>query len=495
MTVIAIADAGRFADPDLWRHIIVGERIIAGHRIAFADPYSYSVFDHPWGNNSWLADVISALFYDGMGVVGLNVMKLICAAGLILLIAVAVAETGASRPLQFSILLVSSVTLGPFLEFRPQLYTFVLFAALLVLMTRHSCRDSAGLWMAIPVVALWANLHGGFVVGIAALGAYSCAYTIVDLAAGRGRRRGLQLAALTVGALAATLVTPYGIDSWYMVAHSLNSAEARGSINEWRPLLDAMVNQWHESGLTLIYYLPALGLMAVTAIFVVLAPDARELPLVAVAALMTVAAFTAVRNLPLAVIALIVPLGRHAGVFFGRRREDRELSAEKGTSPTNQAVLGIIALFILGDTGLFSRRLPVTIPYPNGAIAFMDSHSLKGNLLNDVNWGGYLLWHARSSKIFIDGRYETLYPPPFIRSYLEFVIGEPAGARLLDEYPHDFVLLPPGSGGARLTSARKQWTLIYRDPNAVLYARTGSRASRMAGVPIVSVEAPPFAFP
>ena len=74
-------------------------------------------------------------------------------------------------------------------------------------------RDGYG-WQ-IPMLALWANLHGGFIMGIAALGAYAAVSGLQDVIAGRGYNRAIRLAAITGTATLATLVTPYGLGTWY----------------------------------------------------------------------------------------------------------------------------------------------------------------------------------------------------------------------------------------------------------------------------------------
>jgi hypothetical protein len=57
-------------------------------------------------------------------------------------------------------------------------------------------------------------------------------------------------------------------------------------------------------------------------------------------------------------------------------------------------------------------------------------------------------------------------------------------ARILDAYPHDFVLIPPGfeAYGVILKSAR--WKLIYRDQDSALFARADSLAARIPNIPV-----------
>src|ERR1019366_4716791 len=140
---------------------------------------------------------------------GLILLKLACTAVVILALAAALAETGSSTLVQFAVLIGSAVVIKPQLQFRPQSFTFALLAALIYLLTRDAYRRAGRLWLAIPMLALWANLHGGFITGIAALGTYGVVSALQDVVAGRGYRRAIRLAAITGAAILPTGAAPH----------------------------------------------------------------------------------------------------------------------------------------------------------------------------------------------------------------------------------------------------------------------------------------------
>lgn len=55
---------------------------------------------------------------------------------------------------------------------RAQMLSLVPFAVLLVLLRREHDRPSARIWWSVPLLALWGNLHGAVLVGVAVLGCY-----------------------------------------------------------------------------------------------------------------------------------------------------------------------------------------------------------------------------------------------------------------------------------------------------------------------------------
>ncbi|MGB6555653.1 MAG: hypothetical protein WBE78_19325, partial [Candidatus Binataceae bacterium] len=61
---IAIADAVRIADPDLWGHVRFGEIAIRQGHLLLRDSFSYSAPGHIFQDHEWLTDVVTATAYD-----------------------------------------------------------------------------------------------------------------------------------------------------------------------------------------------------------------------------------------------------------------------------------------------------------------------------------------------------------------------------------------------------------------------------------------------
>ncbi|HTW86405.1 MAG TPA: hypothetical protein VMD75_00235 [Candidatus Binataceae bacterium] len=499
LVAIAVADATRFADPDLWGHLRFGQATLAHGHLTLSDPYSYSAFGLPWHNHEWLTEVLMAALYNLFGVVGLKLWKFAMTAVTLIFVAVAMAETSASITLQLLLMLAAALALSPQLQFRPQLFTFAFLSILIAMLTRYNYRGRALLWLAIPMLALWANLHGGFIVGIATLGLFTIVIAAQDLLVHRGLRRAIYPGAITIAAIVATLLNPYGIGMWYAVGHALANPFTRGAVSDWRPMGRALVVQAHLAPLGIIYYGAVIALLGGFVLSIVMAPRGGDLPLIAVAIMMTAAALLSVRNMALAVIAAAAPLARHAELAMaaGRTADAADTAAPPPLrqAPVNQLIMAAAAIALAGYTGLFSGPLLDAGRYPVGAVAFMETHHLHGNLLCDFNWGEYLIWHLwPGSKVFIDGRYDTVYPEKVFDDYLTFYLNRPGAAEVLKRYPHDFVLIPIKCKAYLPMSANPGWKLIYHDADAALFAPAGSPAAGIPEVPI-SGTAPPNLFP
>jgi hypothetical protein len=512
LLAIAVVDVFTFADSDLWGHIRFGQAMLkAGHMIE-ADPYSYSAPGHLWRNHEWLSEVIFALVYNSGGVFGLELLKLCCSAAMVLFLALALAETQVLGQIQGAVVMLTAPAMATYMQMRPQLFTFTLLAALVWLLASDSYRRAGRLWLAVPIMGLWANFHGGYIAGLGALGAYAAVASIEAILESRDWRRVAHLSLIVVASVLATLVNPYGVGAWYAVGHALTNPLTRRVINDWMPITVTIAGLWKTYVPAAIIFIYALGFLSALLVGVALVPRGNDLPLVVIAIIFSVAALAAMRNLALAVIITSVPLARHLGLALQQRgrapagKAARRAAVRDGSLPgtTDQPdrssreyvgqLFAAAAAILLISNGLFSRSLESVLPCPAGAVAFMKEHHLHGNVLSIYNWGEYLIWHlAPESKVFIDGRYDTVYPPQVIKDYFVFESVSPDPERVLKAYKHDFALVPPETDQWVVISRSPDWKLLYRDENAGLFAHSDFTIKGVK-TPVVG-EAPPDVFP
>lgn len=236
-------------------------------------------------------------------------------------------------------------------------------------------------------------------------------------------------------------------------------------------------------------------MIAATVISWALTIEAVDLPLFAIAVVMAIAAFISTRNLPIAMIALAAPLARHAPRAWQRMVPAKESAPLPHRSTRirlmNQAVLIALSIVIFVQSGFVSRSLTSPDPYPASACDFMKQRQLRGKILGTFQWGMYLIWNMPAgSSLFIDGRYDTLFPFEIIYKFALFNFNLPGGDAVLREYPPDFVLIMPDSQSRRLMDARADWKLIYEDAASRLYAPQDSAAAKIAGVPVTGIAQP-----
>jgi hypothetical protein len=494
---IVLADSVQRADTDLWGHVRFGQIMLSTGHIIRHDIFSYSAPGALWINHEWLTEVIMAWCYNVLGVTGLKIFKFVCAGAIVLLLNACLAETGVALDIQLAVLLATSLAIPGWIEFRPQLADYIFLAAILVILARDLRGRRAHLWLVLPIMVLWANLHGGFIVGVAALGLYAGVIGAQELWDGKRPTRGIRLSLLTLAALAVTLINPYGLGEWYTILHKFQNPLTMRFTVEFQSFFWQL--KYGQTKLTLagvVPYIFQVGLMAALVVGFAITPRRDDLPLVAIAVLMSVGGLYAIRNMPLAAIACAAPVAYHLDLALtGLRRRRSGSSKTHAAVPVQLAALAG-AVFLIFQHGIFSPRLRAYQKFPVGAIQFMNRHHLHGNILCQYVWGVYVIWYEASrSKVFFDC-FELRYPQSVRNDYLAFAFHGGAKAEaMLRRYPHNYVLVKTKYRTYRFMAKQPGWKLIYRDPVSALFARAGSSATRIAGVPVLHDKAPPSFFP
>ena len=469
---IALATADNFAEPDLWIHMLTGQTTLHTGHIPRFDTYSYSAAGAPWHNHEWLSQVALAFFYAHLGVFGLKLLKLICSSILIIALAKGISATGAAARVQRLTLILSAVAISTQMQFRPQLFTFMMIAVVMMALAIEVYRGRAILWPLIPMFALWANFHGGYIVGLGAMGIAAASMFVQGWYGDSGRMSSARrLALVTLGCAAATIVNPFGVALWTGVAHSVRDPLIRKVIADWVPLSTMMLSNWRNSPKELLQYVAPMLMFAGLVAAVVIAPDVEDIALIAVATIFIGAAFYAARNVAVAVIAVAIPLARHASLALERRANLKGVVQPAESEPP-AALMAICAIALALVGGTFSNRLKTWKPMPTGALAFMRQHKLHGNLLPQFEWGSWVLWHMGDAfKVYIDPRGELVYTDKQEGDYAIFFYGMEGANRLLDAYTHDYVLMGVHDKGADVVRKDPRWHLLYSDQTAALFGR------------------------
>jgi hypothetical protein len=201
-------------------------------------------------------------------------------------------------------------------------------------------------------------------------------------------------------------------------------------------------------------------------------PNVEDPALVAVATIFIGAAFYAARNVAIGVIAVAIPLARHASLALERGAERKSDAQVAGNDEPPAALMAICAIALALVGGTFSNNLKTWKPMPTGALAYMQQQKLHGNILAQFEWGSYVLWHMGDAfKVYIDTRTELVYSDKQEGDYAKFYYGMPGSEQLLEAYAHDYVFMGVHTKGADVVRKDPRWRLIYQDGTAALFAK------------------------
>ena len=219
-----------FNDGDVSWHIATGQWILDHRAIPHTDPFSFTWAGKPWVPIEWLAEVIYASAYRLAGYGG--VAALVTAMLMALHAVVYVNAARFVRPwIALAAIVLMDVVLIPTLLARPHVLTWPLLAIWTWLMLRAREQDRAPPLLAALLMSLWANIHGGFVFGLAIAGAFG----LEALINSSDKARAFRLWALFgLLCLAAVFINGNGVEG---VIHPLRFTQLKmlPLIDEWKP--------------------------------------------------------------------------------------------------------------------------------------------------------------------------------------------------------------------------------------------------------------------
>ena len=223
----------RLQDSDSFWQIKIGHWILDHRAMPTIDFYSFTRAGSPWISTSWLSQALFAFSHAQWDWAGPVILTAI---GVALTVAIFVylleAQIGPSRAVLFAML--ALLLSSPHVLARPHILALPVMVGWVGLLMAAADRRSAPSWTWLPLMALWANLHGGFVLGLALIGPVS--FEAVERAE-QGRRLQLFMrwVLFGIGALIASCCTPYGWRTLQAATSILGLGELLSLIMEWMP--------------------------------------------------------------------------------------------------------------------------------------------------------------------------------------------------------------------------------------------------------------------
>lgn len=457
-------------DGDTFWHIAAGKWILQHGVVPTQDPFSHTARGATWTAQEWLSEVIMATLHDTGGWTWIVALTALAFAVTIALLTRALLTT--LEPIYAVMFAVFAVamTAGHLLA-RPHILAMPLMMIWTIGLVRAADAGRApSLWL-LPVMTLWANLHGQFTLGLA----LACVFALEALLAAWSQRH-VASAVKSWGfflslAVASALLTPHGTQgilyTWQMFA---NSSYAMDVIGEWRSP-DFHIFQpleiWLLGGLMLCMYqglrLPPVRLLLLVGLIHLSLKYARSIELLGL----------------LAPVFLASPL---AAQWRNAKQGKRQLESVDGfflklAGPAGHGALLVALAMVLAVPLWISRVHPIDPPElagPAQAVQAARKAGLDGQVLNTYDWGGYLIYTGIPP--FVDGRGE-MYGDIFLKEYGEALgLSTPHGLeKVLEKYQVQWTLLMPGTPAVALLDHLPGWRRTYTDKIAVVHARSSTK--------------------
>lgn len=422
---------------DTYFHLRFGEEFL--HGWSLRHPGSVSTFaTRPWVPTQWLSEMAMARTEQWFGLAGVAWLSGLLEVAL-LLVVYAAARDASDPVVAMPLTAVALFAMETGLSMRPQVISYLLVAVVVAAWLRTR-RDGRVRWWLIPLVWVWAMLHGmwpvALVIGVVA---------VVALALDRSPRRLVRRAAVVpIASAAAAALTPVGPALYTAVA-------AVGSRSRF-------FAEWGSPDWTSWYFL-ALALMFVATAFAMWRCRRASWTEVLLVALAAGFAVYSLRTVPVAA-AMMAPLA--AGPLQGLWGRRTPPARREWATVVGGAVAALVVLAV---------AVPHTSGQPPHEPAWVDpalSHLPPGTkVLNDWDLGGYLMWRYPQLDLVMHGYGDTFTTAELTRNNGLLTLGPGWDASLRGTGARVAVLRPSSRLSEALISA-EGWHVVHASPSVVL---------------------------
>jgi hypothetical protein len=481
-------------DASIGWHIRNGEQMLRQHAITRTDPFSVTMGGKTWYAWEWLYDAAIAGIHHWLGLNGVVFFTAV-------IIALTFAFTlrwclrrGADLPVAALLLALSLGVSMIHLFARPHVLSW-LFAVIWFQVLDSSetggGTESRRIWYLPALMLLWANVHGGFVLGFALLGLYLCSNAIRFFRCRdkevhqRSGRRLRELGGVTALSLLASLINPYGYELHLHVFRYLSSRWLMNHIDEFlSPDFHGVAQQCF------------VVILLVTIVTLVAARQKPPLSRVFVMLFATYGGLYASRSLPVSSLLLtliVAPLWTQA---LAEAADNPDLSSrlrallsrwQSSTARVSEVELGfrahvwpvaavLVGLLVCAQQGKLGSYPWMNAHFDAGRLPVQASEviaqrGIREPIFAPDSWGGYLIYRLYpQNKVFVDDRHD-LYGEEFLRNYLQAIRLAPDWEKFLNEKHVNWALLPAGSSLANMMELTSRWDVRHQDRTAILLER------------------------
>ena len=468
-------------DPDYFWHLRTGQYLFEHHTLPTGDIFSYTYDGRPWVLHEWLSEIVLYCIHTLLGPLGVKlVVSLMATATLVILYKTA--NHILKRPyvaliitMLFFIPIMGSI--GP----RPHMVTMLMFAFFMYALTAFKyAHTTRTLWLLPPLMVVWTNAHGGYMIAIALLLMFVACEWLMWIARQNhdvADKNRLKLLSWVTGVtILVSLVNPYFIRHWLYPFEVMGMKAAQEYIAEWRS------PDFHSWPFQL--YLALVLFTMTAAMYRKVRPDLTEL---VVTLFFVATGFVAIRHASFAIMALIpfaattitqLPLTRLLADERMRRlhssyqrfaHNDKDMGSIEFVLNWFLLVVIVTGLILYHsvlhgkDAEMINKMVPVK------ATEFITRVGINGRMFNTYHYGGYLIQALYPlQKVFIDGRADV-YGDKFIEEYIAISQGATGWKEKFAKYGIDYVVMQRDTPLIQILKVQGDFRLVFEDEiNSVL---------------------------
>jgi hypothetical protein len=439
-------------DPDMGWHLMDGEYLFSHNfQAAHRDIFSFTMPNFPLIMHEWMTEIAMYFIYSNWGLLPLSLFFAIVTTSAFLL---ATFGVRAEKEHKIIAAMLAVIAGAPIIGVRPQMVNLLgLALTIYLIFGLRKDREFRGIYFLPLIFAVWVNSHAGFAVGLFFLAVFLCVELgklIVARLLGRGKKevflrisekiiRGsldfkvwLKLVSITAVSVLATLLNPYGWKIYIEVFSTIFDQYSKKIISEWLPVTVHNPMSWQF----LIY-------LALFLILVLFSWRRLDYTYFLVTLPFLLLGFSSWRHMP---IFLIVSTPLWVNIV-------ESVSGKELLRLVNRwwILTILLILIILVAKQQVQQTIPRTLSveklaennYPWEAVEYLKANPQPGNMLNEYNWGGFLIWQYPEKKVFIDGRMPSwkMGDLRIFESFSKIMSGEEGWSEELAKYDVSFALV------------------------------------------------------
>ena len=475
IVILAIILSGKgnlLGDADTGYHIRAGEYMIDNLKVPSHDLFSHITPPLEWTAHEWLSEVILALIHRSAGLTGVVVAMAILIAFVHVILMRFLRSSGISIIVAACIVALSAGASIIHWLARPHIFSLLLILIWYFILDTYQYKKKNYLYLLLPLMLLWVNLHGGFIAGFMLLAVYITGNVLMAIFQREERQDKIgkikTLVIYSMLCLLTTLLNPKGYEILLFPFNLISNTFIMDHVSEF------LSPNFHTD----LRFKYMLLLMILVFGISVLRLNAIEIILVLV---FTHMSLYSARYIPLYAIILSPILGRQIDnllhEFRERRLIKRILAISERTARTDSmakfnlwAIMTVVVLAVMVFTGQLSyefdrKKLPVD------AVQFMQQEKITGNMFNNDEFGDYIIYASWPEyRVFVDGRID-MYGVEITKEYFKVIRIEPGWDNVLRKYDINWIIYNNKSALSRFLLERNDWKLIYSDKVANIFVR------------------------
>jgi hypothetical protein len=459
-------------DADTALHIRIGQQILASGAIPHVDPYSFSKPGQTWYAFEWGTETIFGWLYNSFSFKGVVLLAGLVIALYITLLLKYSLWRGANGLISLVVVLMTATASLIHFHARPHLFT-LLFLTVATWILEYNRRNGGRLiWTLVPLTAVWANLHGGFMIFLVllALRCVGCAAEAWLWQQSERWKEAVQLAIVGLACGAASLINPYGIYLHLHILETLRSSWIMTHVSEF------MSPVFRSQEMYYFMILLFAGLFSVVSLV-----RSRHLVEPLWILFLAYASLSSVRHATIFVLVAAPVIASEASRWWASLADGQSRASLLGMlddisqkfSVNLRGTSVFIPACIVALAVMPGLQFPRAFNIDAVPMKMVDKHLdllSSGRLLASDQIADYLIFRNAHQKVFIDSRH-NYYGDNIGNDYIAMAGGGSAWRSLLDKYGIDVVLAETNEPISSLVKTAAGWTVVDSDKQYTLFER------------------------